>query len=159
MALVGAGLILLQLAPVYAQESLDNLPVPRWATLASSEVNLRTGPGKRYPIDWVLKKKSLPVEIQQEFDHWRLIKEPAGATGWVHRSMLTGVRYAMVQKSEQVLFAQPDKETKTIALLQPGVVVRLKSCHAQWCAAQIQSHKGWLQKKGLWGIYDNEIFE
>ena len=61
-------MILFCTLPAFAQESLDHLPLPRWASLSSDEVNIRTGPGKRYPIDWVLRKKHLPVEITREFE-------------------------------------------------------------------------------------------
>jgi len=37
--------------------------VPRFVTLHADRVNLRTGPGDRYPIEWVLTRKEMPVEI------------------------------------------------------------------------------------------------
>ncbi len=39
------------------------MPVPRFASLKSDEVNMRSGPGQRYPIVWVYKRKAMPVEI------------------------------------------------------------------------------------------------
>jgi SH3-like domain-containing protein len=42
-----------------------NLPLPRFAALRSDQVNLRAGPGDRYPIEWVFTRKELPVEIVQ----------------------------------------------------------------------------------------------
>ena len=44
----------------------SGLQVPRFVTLASDEVNMRTGPGLQYPITWVLVRESLPVEIIRE---------------------------------------------------------------------------------------------
>jgi hypothetical protein len=38
-----------------------NLPLPRFASLRGSQVNVRTGPGVRYPIDWVFQRRSMPV--------------------------------------------------------------------------------------------------
>lgn len=141
-----------------AQESLDNLPVPRWASIAAPEINLRTGPGKRYPIDWVLKKKALPVEIRQEFDHWRLIAEPGGATGWIHRSMLSGTRHGMV-KNDQALTANPDKNARIVALLKKNVIARIRACQPEWCQLEIESYKGWVPKDALFGVYEKEVFE
>ena len=51
------------------------LPVPRFVTLRSDEVNVRTGPGERYPIEWVFTRKGMPVEILAEFDVWRKIRD------------------------------------------------------------------------------------
>ncbi len=140
-----------------AQESLHNLPVPRWAALASPEANLRTGPGKRYPIDWVLRKKNLPVEIIQEFEHWRRVKEPDGADGWIHKSMLTGMRHAMVKK-QATLFAQPGSDTRVVATMQKGVIASVAQCHKKWCQLSVENFDGWTEKKALWGVYPDETW-
>src|SRR5262245_34959241 len=71
----------------------SGLPVPRFASLRSDEVNVRTGPGTRYPVDWVFKRKFMPVEVVAEFENWRKIRDWQGASGWVHQSLLTGRRY------------------------------------------------------------------
>ena len=143
-----------------AQEaSLDNLPLPRWAVLAAKEVNLRTGPGKRYPIDWVLKKKGLPVEIRQEFDSWRLVHEPDGAEGWVHRTMLSSTRNAMIQENDQSLYTNPSVDSRVVARLQRGVISHVKTCQTEWCQLEVDSYKGWVPKEILWGIYPKEKFE
>src|SRR5947209_8776585 len=45
------------LAPVCRADAVETqarLPVPRFVSLRSDKVNLRTGPGDRYPIEWVL---------------------------------------------------------------------------------------------------------
>jgi len=144
----------------HAQEaSLDNLPLPRWAVLAAKEINLRTGPGKRYPIDWVLKKKGLPVEIRQEFDSWRLVHEPGGAEGWVHRTMLSSVRNVMIQSKDQPLYGNPSTDAHVIARLQNGVVAHIESCQPEWCQLEAETYKGWVPKEVLWGVYPKEIME
>lgn len=143
-----------------AQEaSLDNLPLPRWAVLSANEINLRTGPGKRYPIDWVLKKKGLPVEIRQEFDSWRLVHEPGGAEGWVHRSMLSSTRNVLIQSKDQPIYANPSTDARVTARLQQGVVATARICQVEWCHLQVQDYKGWIPKAALWGVYPKEIFE
>lgn len=143
--------------PVFAQESLDHLPLPRWATLAAGEVNIRTGPGKRYPIDWVLKKKGLPVEIRQEFENWRLVHEPDGSEGWTHRYMLTSMRNVLVQEKDQPMYANPNVDSRVVARLQKGVIARVKSCQTEWCELKVEDYEGWVPKKVLWGVYSKEI--
>ena len=71
------------------------LPVPRFATVRAEETNVRTGPGPRYPIDWVFKRKGMPVEIVGEYENYRKIRDWQGAGGWVHASLLTGKRYVI----------------------------------------------------------------
>ncbi len=72
--------------------SNTGLPLPRFAALKTDDVNLRTGPGTRYPIDWVYKRRDLPVQIEREFEVWRLIADSEGVKGWVHQATLTGRR-------------------------------------------------------------------
>ena len=74
----------------------SGLTLPRFVSLRASEVNMRTGPGTRYPIAWVYKQRNLPVEIVDEFDTWRRIRDWEGSEGWVHQSMLHGRRSIMV---------------------------------------------------------------
>ena len=63
---------------VWATPRLD---VPRFVSLRNSEVNLRTGPGNRYPIMWVYQEKGYPVEVIDEYELWRQIREVDGTTG------------------------------------------------------------------------------
>lgn len=142
-----------------AQESLNNLPLPRWASLASDEVNLRVGPGERYPIDWVVKQKSMPVEITQEFENWRKVKLRDGKTGWAHRAMLTGTRFAIVTQSGQLLHRQPDEAAAVQAKAQKGALLRLEKCQKSWCFAGAQGFEGWIPKAGLWGVYGDELLD
>src|SRR6266404_7272510 len=60
--------------PSNAQRKGSGLPLPRFASLRSDEVNVRTGPGTRYPVDWVFKRKGMPVEIVAEYENWRKIR-------------------------------------------------------------------------------------
>jgi len=86
-----------------AKGSNTGLPLPRYAALRSDEVNLRAGPGTRYPIQWVYKRRELPVEIQREFEVWRLVQDPDGTKGWVHQATLTGRRSFIVTGADATL--------------------------------------------------------
>jgi len=66
------------------------LPVPRFVSLHADRVNLRTGPGDRYPIDWVFTRKEMPVEVTGQLEHWRRIRDWEGTQGWVTERMVTG---------------------------------------------------------------------
>ncbi len=78
--------------PVPAKGSSTGLPLPRFASLRADAVNLRGGPGTRYPIQWVYKRRDLPVKIEREFDVWRLVEDSDGVKGWVHQATLMGTR-------------------------------------------------------------------
>ena len=79
-----------------AQNRADPLPIPRYVSLKSDEVNVRTGPGVQYPIEWVFTRRHMPVEVIEQYEYWRKIRDVEGTTGWVHNSMISGKRSALV---------------------------------------------------------------
>ena len=72
------------------------LPLPRFVSLKSNDVNVRRGPGQEYDVAYTYVREGLPVEITQEFDNWRKIRDSEGAEGWVFHSLLAGKRTALV---------------------------------------------------------------
>ena len=104
--------ILLVAMPVIAKADLGKetgLRVPRFVSMNSSKVNVRAGPGTRYPIKWVFQRKTLPVQIIAESDTWRKIRDFEGIEGWVHQRMLSGRRRAVVTGAIQQLKKEPQE--------------------------------------------------
>jgi SH3-like domain-containing protein len=136
----------------------DSSPrVPRFVSLHSDKVNLRTGPGRRYPIEWVLTRKDMPVEIIAEFEHWRRIREWDGTIGWVQEHMVDAKRFAIVAKGgERPLYAQPDSAAAVIARAEPGAIVRLAECRGPWCRIEAAGVAGWIRRSDIWGAYPDE---
>jgi SH3-like domain-containing protein len=124
-------------------------------------VNFRTGPGTRYPIEWVYKRRDLPVEIEREFEVWRLVRDPEGAKGWVHQATLTGRRTAIVTGGERVLRQAADDAAGPVAKLKAGVILRLRSCDAgsEWCQAQAGDYRGWIKRNEIWGTLPGEAIQ
>jgi len=138
--------------------SVTGLPLPRWASLRSDEVNLRAGPGTRYPVDWVYRRHDLPVEIEREFEVWRLIRDQDGVRGWVHAATLTGRRDFVVAGADRLLRSSPSDDAQPVALLKAGVVGRIRTCEPDktWCEMQVGEYRGWLKRDQVWGTYPNE---
>ena len=135
--------------------------MPRFAALKTDEVNLRTGPGTRYPIDWVYKRRDLPVQIEREFEAWRLVADSEGVKGWVHQATLTGRRSFVLTGGEHVLRADGSDLAGAVARLKPGVVGRLRACEASalWCQVQVGEYRGWLKRDAFWGIFPGEAVQ
>jgi SH3-like domain-containing protein len=133
--------------------------LPRFVSLRSDQVNLRVGPGENYPIEWVLTRKEMPVEITKEFENWRMIHDWQGTEGWVHERMLTGKRAVIVKGGIRTLHRQPDVASPAVARAEPGVVARLLECRADWCRIDAADHSGWVQRGDLWGVYPDEIVQ
>ena len=75
---------------------MSGLPVPRFVSLKSDRVNVRSGPNKDQDVRWVYTRAGMPVEITAEFENWRRIRDWEGAEGWVYHSLLSGKRTAVV---------------------------------------------------------------
>jgi SH3-like domain-containing protein len=148
--------------PDPAKGTDSGLPLPRFAALRSDEVSLRAGPGTRYPIEWVYQRKFLPVEIEREFEVWRLVSEPDGTKGWVHEAMLTGRRGFLIDGDQpQTMRAGPSDTAAAVAVLKPGVVGRLTSCPAagDWCQVSVKTYAGWLPRTAFWGTLPSETVQ
>jgi SH3-like domain-containing protein len=134
----------------------SGLPIPRFASLRSDEVNVRTGPGTRYPVDWVFKRKAMPVEIVAEYENWRKIRDWQGASGWVHQSLLTGKRSFIVPSKPVSLHRTPALSAEVVAKLDPEVTGEIESCSGDWCRVKVSGVSGWLERSDLWGVYKSE---
>ncbi|MBP5352640.1 MAG: hypothetical protein J6Y91_02610, partial [Alphaproteobacteria bacterium] len=136
--------------------------LPRMVSLRSSLSNARSGPGSRYPIEWVYKQKGAPVEIVSEFELWRKIKDWEGAETWVHKAMLSGRRFVRVTNpGENNIYAKPDKEAKVIAKVEDGVVGEIEKCPNSdgMCLIKFDNVRGWMPRNVLFGIYEHEVIK
>lgn len=140
----------------YAEEGTSGLPIPRFVSFRYEEVNIRTGPGTRYPIRWVYKRQDMPMEVTEEFGHWRKVKDFEGDEGWVHKSQLSGNRTTILL-NDTIFRRYPEADAPPMMRAEKGVIGYLLECDIQWCEVQIDSFKAWATKDHLWGIYSREI--
>ncbi len=136
----------------------SGLPIPRFASLKSDDVNVRTGPGTRYPVDWVFKRKLMPVEIVAEFDNWRKIRDWQGASGWVYQGLLTGKRTFIIPNHAARLHRTPAAQAEVVAKLEPEVTGEIRSCQGDWCRVKVAGASviGWIERRDIWGVYRSE---
>jgi SH3-like domain-containing protein len=137
----------------------SGLPVPRYVSLKFDEANVRVGPGKRYPIRYVYKRVHLPVQIIEEFAHWRKIADYEGSSGWVHKGAIDGKRTAIIVDKIQNLYSSPDASSNIVMRAKPRVIGELKRCEADWCELEIQNRNGWIRKADIWGAGREEVFK
>jgi SH3-like domain-containing protein len=140
----------------------SGLPLPRFVSLKSGRVNSRIGPGVNYPVDWLYLKPGLPMEIIQEYDNWRRVRDSDGSEGWINQSLLSGKRTAITapwQRGKDAairLLDAPEQDAGTIAVIEPGVIGKINQCNGQWCEMTFQGHTGWLSQSQVWGAYPGE---
>lgn len=138
---------------------MTNLPLPRFVSLKASEANLRRGPSLTHRIDWVLKRRDMPLEVTAEHGHWRRVRDRDGAGGWIHYTLISGNRSVMIEADMLPLRARPEADAPEVAVLEMGVVARLGECNAEWCRLTVSGYKGWAPKTALWGVLPDEIRE
>jgi SH3-like domain-containing protein len=154
-----AGLLLLGVWPLAAQTAVgpSGLPLPRFVSLAEPEVNMRTGPGREYPIRWIYNRRDLPVKIVDEFDVWRKIEDHEGDQGWVHSSLLSSRRTVIILGAIQDLHRTASADSRVILRAEPGVVARLLDCQPDWCLVEVDDRRGWAKRTAIWGVLDGEM--
>ena len=141
------------------------LAVPRFASIKPSRVNLRTGPGTEYPTAWVYKREGLPVEIIQEFEGWRKVRDSEGTVGWVLHHFLSGRRTALIAPFDVkagspppqiALYADDSENARVLAQVEAGVIANIATCNGIWCRVIVDQFRGYIQQKRLWGVYPGE---
>ena len=125
---------------------------------------MRVGPGRDYQIDWTYLKAGLPVEIIQEYDTWRKIRDSEGHEGWVLHSLLSGKRTAIAapwaRGGDMIeLVDRPQKGARVVAWLEPGVVMPVEACEKEWCEVAVPGARGYVSQKQVWGVYPDENFD
>ena len=149
----------------------SGLPLPRFVTIRAKESNVRVGPGYQYAVSWTYQVGGVPVEIIQEFDVWRKIKDIDGSVGWVHQNMLSGTRggYVTDTAGDKVgLRTGASDDSGVVAWVGPGFPVKIQSCEQGWCNVvatdhptdgRLANYAGYLPEGDLWGVYQGENFD
>lgn len=125
---------------------------PSFMSFRSSEVNVRTGPGYRYPIEYVYKRRYLPVKVIDTFDHWRKVEDHEGDAGWVHRNLLNERQSIITNKGNVLLKRNPTEDSPSIAEMESDVVGIVQECEFDWCLIEVEGYEGWVNKKDVWGV-------
>lgn len=141
----------------------SGLPLPRFVSLKSGRVNSRIGPGVNYSVDWLYLKSGLPMEIIQEYDNWRRVRDADGSEGWINQSLLSGRRTAIVapwQKGKEAkvdLLSRPEETGRVVAVVEPGAIGTIRSCDGNWCEVAFGGRAGWISQSQVWGAYPGEL--
>ncbi|MGR3713029.1 MAG: SH3 domain-containing protein [Shimia sp.] len=159
LKILGAALCLALASAVAAAEKrgpVTNLPLPRYVSLKASKANVRRGPSRTHRIDWVFTRRNMPLQITAEYEHWRRVRDIEGVGGWVHYSLLSGVRTVIIEADMLPLKARPAENTPVTAHLELGVIAKLEECTLEWCKLNAGGYKGWTPKSNLWGVTPEE---
>src|SRR5215469_5838389 len=139
------------LAPVAAKA--DAPFHPHYVSQRGAAADLREGPGYAYKILWVYKHKSYPFKESASFDVWRRVTAPDGAVGWMSAQMLSDSRTVLVIGEGRVDIRRSEAlGAKLVGQADPGAILSLKSCDAEFCRVRAPDVDGWIPRSRIWGV-------
>ncbi|MEE9434280.1 MAG: SH3 domain-containing protein [Sphingorhabdus sp.] len=125
---------------------------PYWASVKADEARMRTGPSTEFPIKWVYKRENLPVKVVAVHSIWRKIEDPDGDQGWMHVSLLSPSRTAMVLGTSVAALRESPVATSRISWrVEPGVVGQISECDKGWCRFDNKGRAGYIEAGRLYG--------
>ena len=109
------------------------------------------GPGCTHRIDWVFTRAGMPLRITAEYEHWRRVEDAEGAGGWVHYSLLSGVRSVLVSLDMAEFRTLPYPDADVLFQAELGVIAKVLECQPDWCRLNVDGERGWVRKVGALG--------
>ena len=122
----------------------------RFLMLKNDKVNVRYGPGFKYPIKFIYKKRFLPVKVIDNKENFRRIIDHKNNSGWIHVSQLKKVN-SLIVSEDTILFSKASKFSKPLAKLEKGKLLIVKKCQENWCKVSDENYLGWINANNVWG--------
>jgi SH3-like domain-containing protein len=133
---------------------------PYWASIASGQAMMRTGPARNYPGTWLYQRRDLPVRVVKKYENWRMIQDPDGAQGWMLVTLLSDRRTAIVKQGDPRPIRVGAYDSAKVAYnAQQGVVGRISKCRDGWCRIEIGKRDGYIRTGDIWGVSGNEVVD
>lgn len=139
--------------------AMTGLPIPRYVTLKGGEGNARRGPGLTHRIDWVFTTAGTPLRVTAEYENWRRVEDYEGMGGWIHFTLLSGVRGIIVTKDMAEFHVLPDTATPVAFQAEAGALAKIMTCSLDWCRVKVEGEKGWAKKTDFWGVAPDEVID
>ena len=136
------------------------LEIPRYVSLKSDDANIRVGPSKNYPIAIKYIIKNYPLKVLEEYEDWRKVEDFKKNIGWIHKSLISGTRTGIILSNDnKTIKLLNTLEGEIIGEIGKGNIVFLEKCKIYWCLVSLGNYKGWIDKKNIWGVKENEIIK
>ncbi len=160
MALRKLGWLLLGTLLIADAGEAQERKTPYWASIATGDALMRTGPERNYPATWRYRRRDLPVQVVQVHKNWRRIREQDGTEGWMLATLLSADRTAVVTGDTPAsMYADPDSSAALNWRAEPGVVGKISQCESGWCLFDAGGKRGFIQVDRIWGVDAGEVVE
>lgn len=125
--------------------------VPYWASLDTDEAIMRRGPSRQMRAMWQYVRPGLPMKVLRVHEDWRQVRDPDGTVGWMHVSLITGRRTAIVIEDRAALHRSADASSPVEYRAEQGVVGRISDCSPGWCLLDVLGRRGYIATDAIWG--------
>lgn len=129
---------------------------PYFASISAGKANMRTGPGRNYPTNWLYRRADLPVKVVEIYNDWRKVEDPDGTQGWMLVGLLSAQRTGIVVGTIVELRDSPRLNARVNWRAAPGVVGRISKCQRGWCWFDVRGRGGYVEQNRIWGTEPGE---
>lgn len=123
----------------------------RMVSVAGEEVNLRSGPGKQYPAEWIVSH-GYPLKVIGQRGKWLEVRDFENDGGWIYRPLTAGTPYSIVNVKVANMRSQPTTRSRIIAKLAYGDLLKTLERKSNWIKVQREGGlRGWIARRLVWG--------
>lgn len=125
-------------------------------SVKGDNINIRSGPGIKYPSKWEFSI-GFPVRVIQKKGSWIKIIDFENDTGWIHKSLLIDKPKMIVKANKNNdkninIRLHPSTKSEIIGRAYYGVVFTTVEKKLNWVKVQHQTGlTGWVNSRLLWG--------
>jgi SH3-like domain-containing protein len=128
--------------PVWAQQ---------WVSTRVDNVNMRSGPGTQYPVQWTLTK-GYPLQVKARRNNWFQVRDFEGDTGWVSASVTSRQPHHIVKSKTANLRMGPSTRQRVIARAEYGDLLRTVKRQGAWVRVKLSNGRmAWVSSSLVWG--------
>lgn len=129
---------------------------PYFASISAGQANMRTGPGRNYPTNWLYRRADLPIKVVEIYNDWRKVEDPDGTQGWMLVGLLSAQRTGIVVGTIVEMRDSPRLNARINWRAAPGVVGRISKCQRGWCWFDVRGRGGYVEQNRIWGTEPGE---
>ena len=96
--------------------------------------------------------------VMAEHEYWRKVRDSEGTEGWMHRSLLSSRRMAVLRGEVANLYKLPNSNSPVTLRAEPGVIGTLLKCTKFWCRMLVGDTEAWIPRTAIFGALDTEQF-
>jgi SH3-like domain-containing protein len=123
----------------------------RMVSVAVSKLNLRSGPGTRYAVQWEYGK-GVPLKVLQSKGSWSKVQDFENDVGWVYKKMVKRSPHMIVKGKRVNIRSGPGTNFKLIGKADYGVVFTTLKQESGWAKVKHENGLvGWIKRNLIWG--------